>query len=1211
MSTDLIGTYIKQYRLEKLLGEGGMGKVFKAYDTNLERTVALKLMHGQLAAVNEFRERLKMEAMAAAQLEHPSIVRVYDFGDSEQGLFIAMEYVTGGTLRAHLKRLQSLDRFLPIDQTLQIVIQIAEALTYAHNISKNNFNVKFSDMVHRDVKPGNIILKKLPEVEKRELYPFRAMLSDFGLVKVSESSLKTQTGFTVGTPIYMSPEQCQGAVLDGRSDFYSLAVVFYELLTNQLPFSFKSLSEALATHMQGVMPPAPSTKRSDIPPIFDTIIMRMLAKRPQDRYENGAKVVDELRNALRIISDNPTIAVPRSSNPMSGPQSSQVIRAQQASPPPPLYSDPMAGFSLTIEADDQVRNQVQLAKPLITIGRSGDNDIVLPDEGVSRYHTRILVEENRWKVVDLGGMNGTYLNGQRLRPHQATPINPHDQIEIEKYTFAFIGPNQTESGSHASRPQPDSHAEVRISDEMTIPPPPVTSSGRTKIPSEGSMPVSGDPLDIFLPDDTHTVAPGQSVTLKIEVLNRTLTPDRVSIRVMGLPDQWVTIPDSFIDLPAEGRCTVPITIKAPRSPETPQGRQRFRLQLVSQQFKELDKAQQANLILLGFSDFTSSLEDSNVVLPGNIQVNIQNLGNTTGRYKLMLGDADYRVKLRGEPPEITIPANSAQEIILPLEPSYIDPIGERRSEAFTINVHNLSDGTQRKGLAATAVIRPLLPRPLFNIVASILGLVLISACIFFTLRTVELPSIASLIRPAEPTPTFWFGNTATPDQTEVAETATQDALNGGVVVDLGTPTLTPPPDTVDRDGDGLTDNQEVAAQTDPNVADTDRDGLLDGDEVLVYSTSPTVGDTDGDFVLDGDEVLRYFTDPLKIDTDDDGIDDAAEIKAGTDPRVPAVPTPTDTVEAPIDTPTSTSTPTETLTPSLTPTGTQQPTATNTPETPTATATETSTTTNTPETPTETATNTPELPTETATVLPTVTPTETATETATPTETVEVLPTETLTPTLAATLEPTPDNTGGALTIACTISPPNINGTFASGEWSTSTEISFPSEAGAQQTDDSGTLFLFKSANRIYIGIEIRNGNPPATTSVTDNLTLVIDSFGEAGEPDSFDRALVIPRADRPAELQRGLKSGDNDTPTGSPGWEAIDFTGWTVSQAVTNPALWVIEIEGILDENFPLERPSFGIGLQSLINDVALFAPDTIDILKSETYEQIINQSCP
>ncbi|MCA9938384.1 MAG: serine/threonine protein kinase, partial [Anaerolineales bacterium] len=186
MNTDLIGKQVGHYRVDALLGDGGMGTVYRAHDLNLGRTVAIKFMHAQFAHLPEFRARLTNEAQTVARLDHPSIVKIFDFGESSEGLYIAMEYVDGGSLRAHLGRLQKRGVFLPLQQSLQIGVQMADALDYAHQ----------RGLIHRDVKPGNIILKKLDRPPEEGDGPFRAVLTDFGLVKVLEGERLTLTGTT-------------------------------------------------------------------------------------------------------------------------------------------------------------------------------------------------------------------------------------------------------------------------------------------------------------------------------------------------------------------------------------------------------------------------------------------------------------------------------------------------------------------------------------------------------------------------------------------------------------------------------------------------------------------------------------------------------------------------------------------------------------------------------------------------------------------------------------------------------------------------------------------------------------------------------------------------------------------------------------------------------------------------------------------------------
>ena len=207
-----------------------------------------------------------------------------------------MEYVDGGSLRDHLRRLQRLQKYLPLAQCLQIGIQIAEALDYAHR----------RKIIHRDVKPGNIILKRLSRPDEAGAQPFRALLTDFGLVKLQEGTSLTQSGATVGTPTYMSPEQCEGRELDGRSDLYSLGIVLYELVANKLPFTFQTLSEAIAAHQNNVQAAPASLLRPEVPPIIDSLLTRAMAKSPDQRFDTGAEMADALRSAFVALEGLPT-----------------------------------------------------------------------------------------------------------------------------------------------------------------------------------------------------------------------------------------------------------------------------------------------------------------------------------------------------------------------------------------------------------------------------------------------------------------------------------------------------------------------------------------------------------------------------------------------------------------------------------------------------------------------------------------------------------------------------------------------------------------------------------------------------------------------------------------------------------------------------------------------------------------------------------------
>jgi serine/threonine protein kinase len=291
---------------------------------------------------------------------------------------------------------------------------MAEALDYAH----------LQGVIHRDMKPGNIILKPLNRPDEPGEQPFRAILTDFGLVKLLEGDALTHAGTTLGTPTYMSPEQCEGLTLDGRTDLYSLGVVLYELVSNQLPFQFKSLSEAMATHMRGELPHPPRSIRPELPRVIDSILTKLLAKAPSDRFESGRALADALRSAMIAVDEAPT----------------QVMLGGGPPPQENAADDPPQGFQLEIKTPGRESSFAALSRPTITIGRNVDNDIVLPANGVSRYHTRMQVSQGGWAVVDLGGVNGTWLGDIKLESDVSYPLKPGDNLQIGPYQLKLEGP---------------------------------------------------------------------------------------------------------------------------------------------------------------------------------------------------------------------------------------------------------------------------------------------------------------------------------------------------------------------------------------------------------------------------------------------------------------------------------------------------------------------------------------------------------------------------------------------------------------------------------------------------------------------------------------------------------------------------------------------------------------------------------------------------
>ena len=274
MTDPLIGKTLGQYQILELAGQGGMAKVYKAYQPSLNRHVALKVLPEYLAHDAEFVDRFKQEATAAAALRHPNIVVIYDIGEADHLHYIATEFLEGQTLEQMLKQSGA----LPLPRIVSVVNQVASALEAAHE----------HGLIHRDIKPSNVFISPREHVT----------LMDFGIVKAMSATRLTRTGMLVGTPEYMSPEQAEGLPLDWRSDLYSLGVMLYEMLTGHVPFDAPTPNAVLYAHVN--KPPVPPSQLNPkIPQIIEPVVLRALAKRPDDRFRSDAEFASALEQATR------------------------------------------------------------------------------------------------------------------------------------------------------------------------------------------------------------------------------------------------------------------------------------------------------------------------------------------------------------------------------------------------------------------------------------------------------------------------------------------------------------------------------------------------------------------------------------------------------------------------------------------------------------------------------------------------------------------------------------------------------------------------------------------------------------------------------------------------------------------------------------------------------------------------------------------------
>jgi serine/threonine-protein kinase len=427
---------IGRYKIRRELGRGMMGVVYEAEDTLLGRPVALKTIH--LAFLpdqtegEDFEKRFFTEARAAARLSHPGIVVVYDVGRARETgkLYMALEYLVGRTLEAAL----SGARPVPWREALRIAARVADALHHAHS----------HGIVHRDIKPGNIML----------LESGQPKIMDFGIAKLPEGQLTTGGKF-LGSPSYLSPERAAGEPVEGRSDIFSLGAVLYELLTGKRAFDGPGIPAILAK-LASEDPPPPTQGVSGVPKEVDYVVARALAKDRNDRYTTAAMLAEDLDD---ILADRP----PRHRTAWTAPppagraQVSKDSVAPRAAAPrrawasladrektargsagPTLALPKNRRVSIAILAGARQGEVLVLERPRVIIGRTGaraNADVEIPDPEVSGAHATLECHGQRIVLRDLESRNGTFVGEARIREAE---IENHGEFRLGNTRFMLI-----------------------------------------------------------------------------------------------------------------------------------------------------------------------------------------------------------------------------------------------------------------------------------------------------------------------------------------------------------------------------------------------------------------------------------------------------------------------------------------------------------------------------------------------------------------------------------------------------------------------------------------------------------------------------------------------------------------------------------------------------------------------------------------------------
>lgn len=312
------GQMLGPYRIIGQIGQGGMATVYKAYQPSMDRNVAIKVLPMQLASSPEFVQRFQQEARIIAKLEHPHILPVFDYGESDGTAYFVMRYLDAGTLKEKMEK----ERPLSLNEIDRIFTQLTDALSYAHG----------RGVVHRDLKPANALIDSQGNL----------FLTDFGIAKILESASTrlTQTDAIMGTPAYISPEQAQSRPVDQRSDIYSLGIILYEMVTGSVPFVADTPLAIILKHVSDPLP-LPTRVKPDVSAAIEQVILKALAKEPNDRFATAAEFVAAWKKALaqnetsrHVPEPAPTVLVP-SEAPGKQPAAKPVPLAKPAPKPAP------------------------------------------------------------------------------------------------------------------------------------------------------------------------------------------------------------------------------------------------------------------------------------------------------------------------------------------------------------------------------------------------------------------------------------------------------------------------------------------------------------------------------------------------------------------------------------------------------------------------------------------------------------------------------------------------------------------------------------------------------------------------------------------------------------------------------------------------------------------------------------------------------------
>lgn len=647
---ELIGQSLNRYKLLSLLGKGGMGAVYKATDPILQRDIAIKVMSPEFAANPNFRDRFLQEARATARLDHPNIVRVHDFGQSDELLFIVMEYIPGPNLRHLLQELRKQKKWVILTEAIQIVWQVCMALDYANS----------QGVLHRDVKPDNLMLKP----EASDGLPYRVVLTDLGLAELAGETEAIPKNTYLGTPAYMSPEQAQGQKTDTRSDVYSLGILLYELTVGRLPFPAETISEAIHYHKEE-RAPLPRSLRPDLPIALEKVILKALEKEPDQRYPAPGELAQALESVLPAVTEV-------SYKPSGVTETVSLSTQVDLTPRKEETVAEVVPDYIEVSVPGQAVHSVVVKPTGMTIGREKDNDLVLDFPNVSRHHTRLQFDGNHYWVSDLNSKNGTYLENSRLIPGEPVKWETDKLLRIGEATLRLKRPSLEPQDLEKTRPPLG--GEIPLSAETV-------ASESILHPS-----ASSDRIGIVMETIQLSVTPGNSTTAAFIIQNLGTEVNHFKVGIMGISTQWIPSPPPVVRISPGSQQEVKLLIQPPQSPDTRPGRYPLTIQVSSKEAPDVVVQVEATLMVGVYSLFSCELNPHSVYTGQPIAVSVQNQGNARELFTILPRDQEgvlvfdpSQARLAIQPGE----AGSAEFTLTPRQPlSTLNPPGERSDLLF-------------------------------------------------------------------------------------------------------------------------------------------------------------------------------------------------------------------------------------------------------------------------------------------------------------------------------------------------------------------------------------------------------------------------------------------------------------------------------------------------------------------------------------------------